>query len=137
MPPSTSGYLVKDFLDLPLKLFIEVSMSATGTKMYLVQILTDPHIQQRSSFLSDLLSKAWLPHTFNNPFSVFIVGCYKHPMEDKHTIFRVRFPMGDSAVTIMRISGVHLGQLPMEDLHSTLYYCKCQLRNSNTVPHGR
>ena len=58
-------------------------------------------------------------------------------MEDKHTIFGARFPMGDSAVTLILIFGVHLGQLPMEDLHSTLYYCNCQHRNNNTVPHGR
>ena len=81
--------------------------------------------------------EAWLPHTFNNPFSVCIVECYKLPMDDKHTIFGARFPTGDSAVTIMLILGVHLGQLPMGDLHSTLYYCNCQLRINHMVPHGR
>ena len=78
----------------------------------------------------------WLPHTLNNPFSVCIVECYKLPMEDKHTIFGARFLMGVSVVTIMLIFGVHLGQLPMEDLHNT-NYCNYQLRNNNTVPHGR
>ena len=95
-----------------------------------------PKFPSTFAFQLPLQVGSWLPHTLNNPFSGCIVECYKLPMEDKYTIFGARFPRGDSVVTIVLIFGVHLGQLPMEDLHST-NYCNYQLRNNNTVPHGR
>ena len=61
-------------------------------------ILIIPKFSSSFAFQLTFQVGSWLPHTLNNPFRVCIVECYKLPMEDKHTIFRTRFPMGDSVI---------------------------------------